>query len=193
MVYKREDWNDLLAAVNDVLENPPEETDCSDTVITPLPPELQIAATLLPVSYLWAVVGQLEDTIRPPVGQAPSNGHPARGAFHGVALGQPASIGSRVAGSRDTFTYTAPTGRPGQRGGVPRAMQLFDPADFDLYDPDLYKLTLPDGRALVIHQHQGLQSITDLNGNVLSGPPPGALPTYDVNVRADQIVVSVRA
>jgi len=38
MVYKREDWNDLLAAVNNVLENPPEETDCSDTVITPLPP-----------------------------------------------------------------------------------------------------------------------------------------------------------
>lgn len=36
MAYKREDWNDLLAAVNEVLENPPEDTDCSDTVISPL-------------------------------------------------------------------------------------------------------------------------------------------------------------
>ena len=37
MAYTRENWNDLLVAVNDVLENAPEETDCSDTTITPLP------------------------------------------------------------------------------------------------------------------------------------------------------------
>lgn len=37
MAYKLSDWNDLLVAVNNVLENPPEDTHCSGTVITPLP------------------------------------------------------------------------------------------------------------------------------------------------------------
>ena len=32
----------------------------------------------------------------------------------------------------------------------------------------------------------------DLNGAVVSGPPPSPLPTYDVNVRGDQIIVSLR-
>lgn len=33
----------------------------------------------------------------------------------------------------------------------------------------------------------------DLNGRNISGPPPEPLPTYDVNVRGTQIVVSLRA
>ena len=32
----------------------------------------------------------------------------------------------------------------------------------------------------------------DLNGKNIAGPPPSPLPVYDVNVRGDQIVVSVR-
>jgi Rieske Fe-S protein len=32
----------------------------------------------------------------------------------------------------------------------------------------------------------------DLNGRNIAGPPPAPLPVYDVNVRGDQIVVSVR-
>ena len=32
----------------------------------------------------------------------------------------------------------------------------------------------------------------DLNGRNIAGPPPSPLPVYDVNVRGDQIVVSVR-
>jgi len=32
----------------------------------------------------------------------------------------------------------------------------------------------------------------DLNGRNIAGPPPEPLPVYDVNVRGDQIVVSVR-
>ena len=37
MAYKREDWNDLLAQVNEVLMNPPAGTDCEELNITPLP------------------------------------------------------------------------------------------------------------------------------------------------------------
>jgi cytochrome b6-f complex iron-sulfur subunit len=33
----------------------------------------------------------------------------------------------------------------------------------------------------------------DLNGRNIAGPPPEPLPAYDVNVRGDQIVVSVRS
>jgi Rieske Fe-S protein len=33
----------------------------------------------------------------------------------------------------------------------------------------------------------------DLNGRNIAGPPPEPLPAFDVNVRGDQIVVSVRA
>ena len=33
----------------------------------------------------------------------------------------------------------------------------------------------------------------DLNGRNIAGPPPEPLPTYDVNVRGTQIVVSLRA
>lgn len=32
----------------------------------------------------------------------------------------------------------------------------------------------------------------DLNGKNIAGPPPSPLPVYDVNLRGDQIVVSVR-
>jgi len=33
----------------------------------------------------------------------------------------------------------------------------------------------------------------DLNGRNIAGPPPAPLPVYDVNVRGEQIIVSVRA
>ena len=47
-------------------------------------------------------------------------------------------------------------------------MQLFGVTDYTLFDPDAYELTLPDGRAFVVSQLEGLQRITDLNGNVLT-------------------------
>ncbi len=58
-------------------------------------------------------------------------------------------------------------------GGWPEAggsaqMQLFGVADYTLFDPDAYELTLPDGRAFVVSQLEGLRRITDLSGNVLS-------------------------
>ena len=37
MAYKREDWNDLLSQINEVLMNPPAGTDCEELNITPLP------------------------------------------------------------------------------------------------------------------------------------------------------------
>ena len=49
----------------------------------------------------------------------------------------------------------------------PSTLFLFDPS-FNLYDPDVYRLTLPDGRAFVIDQEEGVKSITDLNGNELT-------------------------
>ena len=58
-------------------------------------------------------------------------------------------------------------------GGPVGPLQLIDDGTIELYDPDLYRLTMPDGRAFVIHQQQGLQSITDLNGNQLTMGPGG--------------------
>jgi YD repeat-containing protein len=40
--------------------------------------------------------------------------------------------------------------------------------DYTLFDPAAYQLTLPDGRAFLISQTDGLQRITDLSGNVLT-------------------------
>ena len=37
MAYKLEDWNNLLDQVNDVITNPPEDTDCEDIEIDPIP------------------------------------------------------------------------------------------------------------------------------------------------------------
>ena len=58
-------------------------------------------------------------------------------------------------------------------GGFPGPLELIDDSTAELYDPDLYRLTMPDGRAFVIHQQQGLQSITDLTGNQLTMGPGG--------------------
>jgi RHS repeat-associated protein len=52
-------------------------------------------------------------------------------------------------------------------------MDLVDFSTGDRIDPNLYRLTLPDGRAFVVSQQGGLQSITDLNGNQLVVGPGG--------------------
>jgi RHS repeat-associated protein len=58
-------------------------------------------------------------------------------------------------------------------GGFPGPLDLIDLGTIDLADPNLYRLTLPDGRAFVVHQQNGLQSIRDLNGNQLTVGPGG--------------------
>lgn len=58
-------------------------------------------------------------------------------------------------------------------GPWPGTFDLLDDSTLETWDPNLYKLTMPDGRAFVIHQQQGLQSITDLNGNQLMVGPNG--------------------
>ncbi|MBN2443623.1 MAG: hypothetical protein JXJ04_19845 [Spirochaetales bacterium] len=45
--------------------------------------------------------------------------------------------------------------------------------NFNDYNPTLYFLTLPDGREFAVHIHNGIQRITDLNGNVLTMSPNG--------------------
>ena len=57
-------------------------------------------------------------------------------------------------------------------GAFPGSVQLFAP-DFTIYDPDLYRLTLRDGREFLIDQVDGLKSLTDLNGNRLTISPGG--------------------
>ncbi len=57
-------------------------------------------------------------------------------------------------------------------GAFPGSVQLFAP-DFSIYDPDLYRLTLRDGREFLIDQVDGLKSLTDLNGNQLTIGPGG--------------------
>ncbi|MBV7330995.1 hypothetical protein KFU94_22695 [Chloroflexi bacterium TSY] len=50
----------------------------------------------------------------------------------------------------------------------PPASLVLQPEPGIPYDPDLYELTLQDGRSFVISQEDGLQSVTDLNGNTLT-------------------------
>jgi RHS repeat-associated protein len=58
-------------------------------------------------------------------------------------------------------------------GSWPGPVQLYSAVDFSLYDPTLYRLTLPDGRAFVVDQQRGVQSLRDLNGNTLTVGPGG--------------------
>lgn len=53
-------------------------------------------------------------------------------------------------------------------GPFPGEVELLDFDTFATFDPNLYRLTMADGRAFVIDQKLGLQSITDLSGNVLT-------------------------
>jgi YD repeat-containing protein len=55
----------------------------------------------------------------------------------------------------------------------PGAGSLLDYGTGEGADPDFYRLTLPDGRAFVVHQRNGLQSLSDFNGNQLVVGPGG--------------------
>ncbi len=54
----------------------------------------------------------------------------------------------------------------------PDGEDLLD-SDFEVYDPDLYRLTTAEGMQLVISKSGGLQSITDRNGNTVTFTPDG--------------------
>jgi RHS repeat-associated protein len=53
-------------------------------------------------------------------------------------------------------------------GPFPGDIQLYDLNQTAITDWTSFKLTLHDGRVLLVDQQQGLQTITDLNGNVLT-------------------------
>jgi RHS repeat-associated protein len=55
----------------------------------------------------------------------------------------------------------------------PGPAELYDAADFSLFDPSLYRYTSPDGRVFLVHDTQGLKSVTDLSGNSLTVSPNG--------------------
>jgi RHS repeat-associated protein len=59
-------------------------------------------------------------------------------------------------------------------GGPTGLITLLD-QDGNLFDPDQYVLTLPDGRQLQLSLQSGLQKLTDLNGNTLTITPSGIL------------------
>ncbi|XXF78679.1 RHS repeat-associated core domain-containing protein [Myxococcaceae bacterium GXIMD 01537] len=52
-------------------------------------------------------------------------------------------------------------------GSWPGDLQLFT-LEGNLHDPDTYRLDLPDGRSFVVHEQEGLKTLTDLNGNALT-------------------------
>ncbi|MBZ5634919.1 MAG: hypothetical protein LAO55_17495 [Acidobacteriia bacterium] len=58
----------------------------------------------------------------------------------------------------------------------PGPAQLLDLDNVQLFDPNQYRLTLPDGRMLDINQTTGgLEKMTDLNGNTLTITPGGII------------------
>jgi len=58
-------------------------------------------------------------------------------------------------------------------GSWPGPVELYDASSFALFDPALYRYTSPDGRVFVVHDSEGLKSLTDLNGNRLTVTPAG--------------------
>lgn len=58
-------------------------------------------------------------------------------------------------------------------GSFPGNSMLLESDLVTPFDPDQYLLTLPDGRILQISMSQGLQKMTDLNGNTLMITPTG--------------------
>jgi RHS repeat-associated protein len=54
----------------------------------------------------------------------------------------------------------------------PDGEDLLD-TDFEVYDPDLFRLTTAEGMELMISKTGGLQSITDRNGNTVTFTPDG--------------------
>jgi RHS repeat-associated protein len=60
-------------------------------------------------------------------------------------------------------------------GPWPGATDLLDIDTGEPADPNLYRLTLPDGRAFVVHQQNGLQRLADANGNELVVSSAGIL------------------
>jgi RHS repeat-associated protein len=53
--------------------------------------------------------------------------------------------------------------------------ELVDDQTLNTYDPQLFRYTLPDGTAIEIHRSQGVQKITDPNGNTLTFQPGGII------------------
>jgi RHS repeat-associated protein len=58
-------------------------------------------------------------------------------------------------------------------GSWPGPMELYDGGTFEIYDPEDYVLTLPDGTQYALNQTKGLTSVKDLNGNTLAVSPNG--------------------
>jgi RHS repeat-associated protein len=58
--------------------------------------------------------------------------------------------------------------QPYVNGNFPGTITLLDLDNVTVLNPDLYQLTMPDGRVLMISQQLGLQSMTDRNGNKLT-------------------------
>jgi RHS repeat-associated protein len=71
-------------------------------------------------------------------------------------------------GTTATLTPVDQSGQTLVIGAFPGRVQLLDEDFTELADPNRYKLTLRDGRELVIDQSGGLASIKDLNGNQLT-------------------------
>jgi RHS repeat-associated protein len=71
-------------------------------------------------------------------------------------------------------------------GGFPGPVQLWDQEGTILVDPEVYRLTLRDGRSFLIHQEDGLQSIKDRNGNVLTFREDGISHSNGIGVRFDR-------
>lgn len=71
-------------------------------------------------------------------------------------------------------------------GSFPGPIQLWDQEGTLLVDPEVYRLTLRDGRSFLIHQEDGLQSIKDRNGNVLTFGADGISHSNGVGVRFDR-------
>jgi RHS repeat-associated protein len=65
--------------------------------------------------------------------------------------------------------------QPTVTGSVPGPVTLLDLNTFTSFDPDMYQLTLPDGRVLMISKTSGLQTMTDLNGNKITVTPAGII------------------
>lgn len=71
-------------------------------------------------------------------------------------------------------------------GGFPGDLQIWDDATAELFNPSRFKLTLPDGREMVIVRDQGLESLRDRHGNAVTFSAGGITHSSGVGITIDR-------
>ena len=117
-----------------------------------------VQAHVVTATFSDGTVFEFQPSLNPQCQQlVPIQDQPVAIIFTPIGVTPPNAVLSLVGGNQPTVV-----------GSVPGPVTLIDENTFASFDPDLYKLTMPDGRILMLSKQFGLQSMSDTNGNKLT-------------------------